>query len=177
MFCSHCQATGHTPQQQIPLLPRGILERSLPCLLVTRASTLLWCVAPRYVCTSPSPSPIPPTPTPPPQSCPAIQVYSGLNIDAALSSAACSFCAQEVVVEGGGEGVEGGGEVVEGGRVKMSKIFHWYADDFGSSQTERLRWISRYLPEAQRGRLEAMLDSGAPIQVELREYDWRLNKL
>ncbi len=59
------------------------------------------------------------------QSCPAIQVYSGSNLERALTSAAENFCAQEVVV----------GEK----NVVMSKIFHWYASDFGDTKKELLQ--------------------------------------
>ncbi len=59
------------------------------------------------------------------QSCPAIQVYSGTNLELALSSAATNFCSQEV-------------HVTEGG-VVMSKIFHWYASDFGATERELLQ--------------------------------------
>ena len=61
------------------------------------------------------------------QSCPAIQVYSSSNIEQALTAAAESFCSQEVAVD-------------EGRRtVTTSKIFHWYASDFGSSERQLLQ--------------------------------------
>lgn len=123
---------------------------------------------------TPHPSPSPPHPSPPTQSCPAIQVYSAQNLDSALASATHSFCSQEVEVE---EGKVGGGEGVEGGRVTLSKIFHWYAADFGSSEQELLRWLTSHLPGPQGQALERLLDEGAAIQVQTKEYNWLLNKL
>ena len=64
---------------------------------------------------------------PPAQSCPAIQVYSGSNVERALTLAAGSFCSQEVAVSEAER------------RVTTSKIFHWYASDFGSTERERLQ--------------------------------------
>ena len=63
----------------------------------------------------------------PAQSCPAIQVYSGSNVERALTLAAGSFCSQEVAVSEAER------------RVTTSKIFHWYARDFGSTERERLQ--------------------------------------
>ena len=75
------------------------------------------------------------------------------------------------------EGRVGGGEGVEEGRVTLSKIFHWYAADFGSTQSEQLRWISAHLPDPQRQALLRLLDTSAAIQVETKDYNWLLNKL
>lgn len=61
------------------------------------------------------------------QSCPAIQVYSSSNIDRALTLAAQSFCSQEVEVD----------QMTR--TVTTSKIFHWYARDFGSTEREILQ--------------------------------------
>ena len=86
----------------------------------------------------------------------------------------------------------------EGDRsVAVSKIFHWYASDFGSSERELLqsvarpppfhrshvvvcvfcecRWLCAYLPDDSRGQLERMLASPDPITVTARDYNWQLN--
>jgi hypothetical protein len=97
------------------------------------------------------------------KSCPAIQVYSSSNIEQALTAAAESFCSQEVAVD-------------EGRRtVTTSKIFHWYASDFGSSERQLLQWLCGYLPEETRSQLERLLDSAHPITLTSRDYNWQLN--
>jgi hypothetical protein len=97
------------------------------------------------------------------KSCPAIQVYSSSNIDRALTMAAQSFCSQEVAVN-------------ETERtVTVSKIFHWYARDFGTTEREMLKWLCQYVPEETRGLLEQMLSTEASITVKAKEYNWQLN--
>ena len=61
------------------------------------------------------------------QSCPSIQVYSSKNLDRGLNAAAKNFCAQEVKVDVGAR------------RVCLSKIFEWYATDFGANERELLQ--------------------------------------
>lgn len=137
------------------------LKFSLP-VFDARIHFALVCGAKVITLTSSSPPLLTPHP---PQSCPAIQVYSAQNLERALSAAAASFCSQEVEVE------------EEEGRVTLSKIFQWYASDFGSSQREQLRWVSARLPGPQGLALVRLLDSGAAIQVKTKEYNWLLNKL
>ncbi|XP_064384202.1 uncharacterized protein LOC135333215 [Halichondria panicea] len=97
------------------------------------------------------------------KSCPAIQVYSGTNLELALNSAATNFCSQEVEVTAGG--------------VVISKIFHWYASDFGATEKELLQWVCQYLPVSKQEQLEKLLASGHSVEVKSRDYDWKLNKL
>ena len=61
------------------------------------------------------------------QSCPSIQVYSSKNLDRGLNAAAKNFCSQEVQVD------------VAARRVSLSKIFEWYATDFGANEREFLQ--------------------------------------
>lgn len=61
------------------------------------------------------------------------------------------------------------------GRVVLSKIFKWYACDFGGER-QLLAWLPRYLPETQAAALRGMLEAGASgIRVEYAEYDWGSN--
>lgn len=63
-------------------------------------------------------------------------------------------------------------------RVTQSKIFQWYAPDFGDTKASRLRFLLPFLPPDKRDALQGMLDadpSAASITVQHREYDWRLN--
>ena len=61
------------------------------------------------------------------QSCPSIQVYSSKNLDRGLNAAAKNFCSQEVRVD------------VATRHVSLSKIFVWYATDFGANERELLQ--------------------------------------
>ena len=74
--------------------------------------------------------------SPHPQSCPSIQVYSSKNLDRGLNAAARSFCSQEVRVDVGAR------------RVSLSKIFEWYATDFGSNERELLQWVPSKLTDS-----------------------------
>lgn len=59
--------------------------------------------------------------------------------------------------------------------VRLSKIFQWYAVDFGSSSRERLQYLLPFLPQAPQQALRAMLDSGKAIKVKYNPYDWTVN--
>ena len=61
------------------------------------------------------------------QSCPAIQVYSAKNIERGLDQAAMSFCEQEVDI------------TPDSRQVLLSKIFQWYACDFGGTERDVLQ--------------------------------------
>ncbi|RMD99900.1 MAG: DUF547 domain-containing protein, partial [Deltaproteobacteria bacterium] len=74
---------------------------------------------------------------------------------------------------------------IEGKRVYLSQIFKWFGEDFlpaygdtehfpNLSKEERavLNFLSRYLPEEERQRLEA----ARKIEIEYLDYDWRLNE-
>ena len=52
-----------------------------------------------------------------------------------------------------------------GNRLRLSKLFDWYKDDFGGETSKVIRWINGYRERA------LPLDA----QVEYVEYDWTLN--
>lgn len=54
----------------------------------------------------------------------------------------------------------------DGDKVKLSKIFEWYAADFGSSNTKVLSFINKYRDQAV----------SANAKVSYYEYDWTLNQ-
>lgn len=54
---------------------------------------------------------------------------------------------------------------VDGTTVRLSRIFEWYAGDFGASREALLAWINRHR--------DAPLPDGA--RVAYTDYDWRLN--
>jgi hypothetical protein len=58
--------------------------------------------------------------------------------------------------------------------LSLSRIFKWYAPDFGGSRAEGLRFIARHLDNAQdRAYIE---DHAAGLKVTYQPYDWRLNQ-
>jgi GH15 family glucan-1,4-alpha-glucosidase len=59
-------------------------------------------------------------------------------------------------------------------RVSLSRIFKWYASDFGKTLPERLRFIAPYLyrPEER----EFLETHAEKITVDYLDYDWRLNR-
>jgi uncharacterized protein DUF547 len=109
------------------------------------------------------------------RSCPALRpaAYEGAFLDAQLDSAARAF-----VLDPSRNRAR-----PEAGRVRLSKIFDWYAKDFvGASRDstlERLHgrergavlaFVARHLPEADAAALQA-----PGLRVEFLSYDWTLN--
>jgi hypothetical protein len=100
------------------------------------------------------------------RSCPPIAFYDAARLEEQLDHAARSF-------------VNGHGVVItpRPRAIWLSKIFQWYAPDFGAapfglgaSQPLR-RFIARYL-DGNMSRA-ALLDTGWPVRYQ--RYDWRLN--
>lgn len=58
------------------------------------------------------------------------------------------------------------GVVVDGRRVRLSKIFEWYADDFGG-KNQLIAYINRYRNEP--------ISAGS--RIEFLDYSWKLNQL
>ena len=61
------------------------------------------------------------------QSCPAINVYTAANLNAALDAATRNFCEQEVVVY----------KVQR--HIMVSRLFQWYKKDFGKNDIEAVK--------------------------------------
>jgi glutaredoxin len=99
------------------------------------------------------------------KSCPPIRVFTADNLDEGLEAAAESFCSSEVKVDKASK------------EVRVSKIFKWYAPDFGANTIERLRFIRRFLRGQARDDLDALLaeEGGKGIKLGYLEYDWGLN--
>jgi GH15 family glucan-1,4-alpha-glucosidase len=96
-------------------------------------------------------------------SCPFIDVYTPENLEEELTMASQTF-------------VNSGGAVLERSRnqISLSRVFKWYATDFGATQAERLRFITPYFFNAQdRSFVEDHADS---LKVSYQSYDWRLNR-
>jgi hypothetical protein len=102
------------------------------------------------------------------RSCPPISSYEPKKIDSHLDLTTRSF-------------VNGGGVKVNrrDGKVLLSKIFQWYAPDFGArslalgDKQPLLEFVAKYLYE---GEDRDYLLKGSP-DVDFLPYDWRLNSL
>ena len=68
---------------------------------------------------------------------------------------------------------------IEKNQVSLSKFFLWYRNDFGRSDIEVLRWITKYIDEPKRSALQALLDQQTTdsenLQLTYRVFDWLLN--
>lgn len=96
------------------------------------------------------------------RSCAPIKFYTPEGIDAQLERATINFVnSSEVVV------------IPEENRLVISKIFKWYASDFGGPEGV-LNFIERYLvDDDKRGFIRKR---HGKVQVEYLYYDWNLNK-
>ena len=96
-------------------------------------------------------------------SCPPIEVYTAENLDEELTIAGRTF-------------INGGGVILDRrkNRVSLSRVFKWYAEDFGSTPAERLKFLSQYLyDDDQRSHL---FEKAGDIRIDYQDYDWRLNR-
>ena len=57
-------------------------------------------------------------------------------------------------------------------RVRLSRIFEWYGDDFTRGDVTLADWLAEYAPPQYRKFLEQ-----AAFRVEYLEYDWALNEV
>ena len=103
------------------------------------------------------------------RSCPPIRVYTAENIDRELEDAAFSFFESEIDVE-----LSENGDATS---AAVSKIVgEWYKFDFGDSDAERLRYVSKYMRQGKhREGLLRALDEGKDVTLTTRAYDWTLN--
>ncbi|MEO0564304.1 MAG: DUF547 domain-containing protein [Chloroflexota bacterium] len=104
-------------------------------------------------------------------SCPPIRLYEAARLDNQLDLATQSFVnSGEVTIN------------TEAQTATLSKIFQWYAPDFGAGFAVTagfgdarpiLRWVAPYLTDASTR--EAVLASSDAYRVTFRKYDWALN--
>jgi hypothetical protein len=57
------------------------------------------------------------------------------------------------------------------GSLAISPIIQWFGEDFGANETERLRYLSQFLPDRDAARLAA----SGQATVSYLDYDWNLN--
>mmetsp|Transcript_21685 Transcript_21685/g.41419 ORF Transcript_21685/g.41419 Transcript_21685/m.41419 type:complete len:599 (+) Transcript_21685:1-1797(+) len=103
------------------------------------------------------------------KSCPPIRVYSANTLELGLKAAAEAFC-EETEID------------ADQKTVKLSKIFFWYAKDFGPTTSEVLKWIVQYLSPEKASALNEMIalesegdDETNEISVVYLDYDWSVN--
>jgi hypothetical protein len=116
------------------------------------------------------------------RSSPQIAIYSSTNLEKALNMATASYCNYETVI------ISNHTEII------LSKLFLWYKNDFGRTDTEVLRlnrlsfinqfdlflfrWIAKYIDEPKQSQLKNLLDEPdrkESLQISYKIYDWMLN--
>ncbi|CAF0844023.1 unnamed protein product [Rotaria sordida] len=100
------------------------------------------------------------------RSSPQIAIYSSTNIEKALNMATTSYCNSQVDI------------IPENREIRLSKLFLWYRNDFGRSETDVLRWITKYIDEPKQSLLKTLMDrqsSKDNLHISYKIYDWMLN--
>ncbi|WP_422382430.1 DUF547 domain-containing protein [Marinicellulosiphila megalodicopiae] len=59
------------------------------------------------------------------------------------------------------------GVLVQNNQITLSKIFEWYADDFGQNEPDVLNYVAQYYAKPE------LLKNGSSVQYK---YDWDLNQ-
>ncbi len=97
------------------------------------------------------------------RSCPPLRAepYTAGRLEAQFSEQARTF-----LHDSGKNRVDLDGKILH-----LSSIFKWYAEDFGQTEADLVRFIAPYLSVEDRVALE---DGG--FQIEYAEYDWTLNR-
>ena len=108
------------------------------------------------------------------RSCPALRVYHPENLEEALNAATREFCQRHVDVlppAPAPPGGHGDGST----QVTLPALFEWYREDFGGTDGEMLRWVSKYLPPATGRALQLAVDADRFV-IKWTAFDWTLNK-
>jgi hypothetical protein len=95
-------------------------------------------------------------------SCPPISVYSPIeaSLDYQLNTAAIGFIEQSCHLD------------VAKRKLRVSKIFDWYREDFGGSDDQVIDWIKSHSNKL----FEGISIPTADLQLEYDMYNWSLNK-
>lgn len=102
------------------------------------------------------------------RSCPPINVYNANNVQSALTAATQSYLS-----DGAALAVEEQGN--ERFVVTLAKLFKWYRCDFGTTDSEVVRWCIPFAPPEKRLLLESAVHKGASLVVRYNPYDWSAN--
>ncbi|XP_031549993.1 uncharacterized protein LOC116287451 [Actinia tenebrosa] len=99
------------------------------------------------------------------KSCPPIKTYSAKNVNEELLLAGEAFL----------EGEDGCQIDMTKREIRLSKIFQWYKEDFGSNNTEVAKFVYDQIGEGdKRASLDELLSSGN-YKVTYMTYNWALN--
>jgi hypothetical protein len=60
--------------------------------------------------------------------------------------------------------------------VNLSKLLSWYQTDFGTQESDVLRFVASYVSDSKRSVLLRMLDSDETVRICYDPYDWSVNK-
>ena len=95
-------------------------------------------------------------------SCPALleESFRGDRLDEQLEQQSFAFLERDDAL------------AVDGKRVQLSKIFDWYADDFGGADGV-LQFVQRYAPKMYADSLADL----SKLRVKHFDYDWDLNRV
>ncbi len=99
-------------------------------------------------------------------SCPPLrsEAYVAGKLDAQLSEQARGFLAHQ----------ENNAYDLKTMRGTLSRIFEWYASDFGSSMEELVEFVSKYAPPSVAPSLKS---NAGKWKFEFGHYDWSLNSV
>lgn len=99
------------------------------------------------------------------KSCPPIKTYTSSGIDEELSLAAEAFL----------EGEDGCVLNMSKKEIRLSKIFYWYKEDFGTNKEELVRFVLAHMGKGKKkDNLEELL-IGGNFKVVFMKYNWDLN--
>jgi len=90
------------------------------------------------------------------RSCPPVRFYTSTNLDAELNIVARSFCEDNV-------------QIRDDGVLHLSKIFGWYASDFGG-KSQLSQAVLPYLTQTKSQQLEQRKQG--KIKIQYIPYDW-----
>lgn len=97
-------------------------------------------------------------------SCPPIEIYTAERLDKDLEISGKTF------LNAGGVRIDRRSRT-----VYLSRVFKWYAGDFGENAPERLMFIAPYLYEQEDRRF--IEKNAEDLKVKYLSYDWHLNRL
>ncbi|MDF1666544.1 MAG: DUF547 domain-containing protein [Planctomycetota bacterium] len=92
-------------------------------------------------------------------SCPPIRDYDAEKLDGQLNLASESFISQNLSL------------VPDKKEIRLSRLFLWYARDFGTSWPARLRWM---LPFTKDEAIKSVLKKAESWKRRFDDYDWSL---
>mmetsp|Transcript_37379 Transcript_37379/g.90762 ORF Transcript_37379/g.90762 Transcript_37379/m.90762 type:complete len:513 (+) Transcript_37379:70-1608(+) len=98
-------------------------------------------------------------------SCPPVKNFTKEGIHEELRIVSQAFCEgdEQVKIDMG----------KKKNTVHLSKIFSWYFEDFGSSNTELLRTVAGFLRGEKKESLQSLLEtSSSSVKIKYNFYDW-----